>query len=149
MFSPIKWGIIADYADGSSEYLNATAINEGWNNIKLIPDSTKMVNKIYGYIFVNPKGSEQVYIDSISLIKMHVNRNIYRQRAYQKKFNHKKGSEKTDNNIKPIDNKKPIGGDQMSIGKEKPINDAPNDIPNKKNQLLENRQSGRIKLRTN
>ena len=147
--SPIKWGIIADYADGSSEYLNATAINEGWNNIKLIPDSTKMVNKIYGYIFVNPKGSEQVYIDSISLIKMHVNRNIYRQRAYQKKFNYKKGSEKTDNNKKPIDNKKPIGGDQKSIGEEKPINDAPNDSPNKKNQLLENRQSGRIKLKTN
>lgn len=103
--SPIKWGIFADYADGSSEYLNATALNEGWNNIKLITDSTKTVNKVYGYIYVNPKGSEEVHIDSISLVKMHVNRNVYRQRAYQKKFKYKKEKE-PDNKIEQANNNK-------------------------------------------
>lgn len=91
----VKWGIVADYADGTTEYVNATAYNEGWNDIKLITDSTKSLNRVYGYIYVSPKESEQIYLDSISLVRMRVNRDYYHQRSMQKKFDYGK-SKSTD-----------------------------------------------------
>lgn len=105
--SSIKWGIAADYSDGSTEYLNANAINEGWNTLSIVTDSTKSINKIYGYFYVIPKEFEQVYIDSISLIRMRVDRNLYRQRATQKKFEYGKNKNTSDQkNTTDHDNKK-------------------------------------------
>lgn len=88
--TPVKWGIVADYADGTTEYTNSTAYNEGWNDIKLITDSTKSLNRIYGYMYVSPKDGEQIYLDSISLVRMRVNRDYYHQRSMQKKFDYGK-----------------------------------------------------------
>lgn len=84
--SQIKWALIADYVDGSTEFTNATASNEGWNSLKLITDSTKSLNRVYGYIYLSPSEKEQVYIDSISLIRMRVDNKNYRQRSFQKTF---------------------------------------------------------------
>lgn len=143
--SPVNWGIFADYADGSSEYLNATALNEGWNNIKLITDSTKTVNKIYGYIYVNPKGSEEVHIDSISLIKMRVDRNIYRQRAYQKKFKYPKEQDKTNSNTK---NSSPIQSSNENNNIPK-IENTSNQTPSGNDHSLKKQSIKGIKVKQN
>lgn len=97
--SPIKWGIAADYSDGSTEYINATVSNEGWNNLKFVSDSTKTLNRLYGYVYIIPNESQQIYIDSISLVRMRVDRNMYRQRVGQKVFEYgknKKNVQKTE-----------------------------------------------------
>ena len=96
--SQIKWSIAADYSDGSSEFINSTATNEGWNEIQLVSDSTKTLNRVYGYIYITPNDSENVYIDSISLIRKRCDKIVYRQRFVQKTFDiENKASENADN----------------------------------------------------
>ena len=92
----IKWGIAADYSDGSSEFINAKISNEGWNEITLITDSTKTLNRVYGYIHAKANDNENIYIDSLSLVRQRVNGSIYRQRFTQKTFEIKKEQEQSD-----------------------------------------------------
>lgn len=91
--SQIKWGIAADYNDGSSEFINAKISNEGWNEITLITDSTKTLNRVYGYIHAKAIDNENIYLDSLSLVRQRVNSTIYRQRFTQKTFEIKKEQE--------------------------------------------------------
>lgn len=88
--SQIKWGIAADYSDGSSEFINATISNEGWNEITLITDSTKTLNRVYGYIHAKADDNENIYLDSLSLVRQRANSSIYRQHFSQKTFELKK-----------------------------------------------------------
>ncbi len=88
--SPVKYGIVADYADGTSEYNNIVTRNNGWTEISLISDSTKKLNRVYGYIYMTPVDNEQIYIDSISLVRMRVDKNIYQKRSYNKTIDYNK-----------------------------------------------------------
>lgn len=94
--SQIKWGLAADYSDGSSEFVNTSISNEGWNEIRLITDSTKTLNRVYGYIHATPDVNEIIYLDSLSLVRQRVNNTVYRQRFTQKSFDIKKEKESTD-----------------------------------------------------
>ena len=85
-----KYGIVADYADGTSEYNNIVTRNNGWTEISLISDSTKKLNRVYGYIYMTPVDNEQIYIDSISLVRMRVDKNIYQKRSYNKTIDYNK-----------------------------------------------------------
>lgn len=94
--SQIKWGIAADYSDGSSEFINTTISNEGWNEITIITDSTKTLNRVYGYIHAKTNDNENIYLDSLSLVRLRANGSIYRQRFSQKTFELKKDEEQQD-----------------------------------------------------
>ncbi len=104
--TPLKWGIAADYEDGTSEFINMTISNEGWNEIKLITDSTKSLNRVYGYIFVVPNENEVIYLDSITLVRMRSNKDIYHQRFGQKQFDYgKKNANNEDSSSEIQENK--------------------------------------------
>ncbi len=96
--SQIKWGIAADYSDGSSEFINAKISNEGWNEITLITDSTKTLNRVYGYIHAKANDNNSIYLDSLSLVRQRVNSSIYRQRFSQKTFEIKKEQDQSESN---------------------------------------------------
>ena len=96
-FSQPKWGIAADYSDGSSEFTNSSISNEGWNEIHLIPDSTKTLNRVYGYLYATPRDAEIIYLDSISLVRNRSNRSIYRQRFTQRIFEYGKSNSSNKN----------------------------------------------------
>lgn len=95
--SPMKWGIAADYTDGSSEYITSTTYNDGWNELTFVSDSTKSMNRVYGYINIVPKESEQTYLDSISLMRIRIDNKLYPQRSKQHKFEYGKNNNKKDN----------------------------------------------------
>lgn len=124
--SPINWGLAVDYADGSTEYIYATAANEGWNNLKLISDSTKSISKVYGYIYATPNELQQLYIDSISLTRMRVDHNIYRQRSGQRLFEYGKKKPNTEN-----DTQNNNDNSKTSIDSKKAIDISPNSIESK------------------
>lgn len=84
----INCALYAEYSNGTTEF-NSLQFKNGWNNIKLMTDSTKMPSRVYGVVKLPIKSNEYVYIDSVSLVRMRVDKTGYRQR-----FNYKK--------IKPI-----------------------------------------------
>lgn len=67
-----------DYSDGSTGYLNRDHFNSGWNEVTLQTDSTKSVKRIYGMAaFSRLPKNEVVMVDSISLVRTHLNRERY------------------------------------------------------------------------
>lgn len=84
--SSLNWSLIVDYVDGSSEYINVSKPNDGWQEIVLYTDTTKTASRVYGVAQVELTDNEQVYIDSISLVRTRFNKEKYVRRYNQKKF---------------------------------------------------------------
>lgn len=81
--------IFADYEDGTIEYKYAETTTDDWANVRFVCDSTKMVNAIYGYIYVSQTDSDlMLAIDSISLVRTRLQPNNYTYRYGQRRINH-------------------------------------------------------------
>lgn len=86
--TPIKWGISAEYPNGTIEYCQSDINGEGWSKLQYISDSTQIPLRIAGYLLASGTGSEEnLYIDSISLIRDRVKPGIYHQRYRQRSIN--------------------------------------------------------------
>ncbi|MEE0975832.1 MAG: DUF4296 domain-containing protein [Muribaculaceae bacterium] len=84
--SPLLWTLAVDYADGSSEYVNASKNKEGWQELVLYTDSSKTASRVYGIAHINLTDKERVYIDSISLVRSRFSEDKYVRRYNQRKF---------------------------------------------------------------
>lgn len=82
---PLKWGISAEYPDGTVEYCQSDINGEGWNKLQYISDSTQIPLRIAGYVITTGNGREDnIYLDSISLIRDRIKPGIYHQRYRQR-----------------------------------------------------------------
>ena len=84
--TPMNCTIAVDYSDGSSEYTTLQASAEGWHDIMIVADSSKVASRIYGVAYVDLKDHEQVYIDSISLVRTRITPRLYQRRYNQNRF---------------------------------------------------------------
>lgn len=85
--SSIRWVILAQYNDSTSDYLNTTTSTLGWNEVRFTTDSTKTIKAFKGYFeplsehrsasSENHKTNRNIWIDSISLIRKRVNPETY------------------------------------------------------------------------
>ena len=85
--SSIRWVILAQYNDSTSDYLNTTTSTLGWNEVRFTTDSTKTIKAFKGYFEPlsehgnlsngNSKTNRPIWIDSISLIRRRVNPDMY------------------------------------------------------------------------
>lgn len=73
-----RWGIIADYADGSMEMTTADLTGDGWRELRFISDSTKTATHVYGYIDFAPRHSTTIWADSLMLIRNRLSDDAYR-----------------------------------------------------------------------
>lgn len=80
------WGIVADYTDGSKEIITGDFSGDGWRELKLICDSTKMASRVYGYIDATPRGNTTIWIDSIMLIRNRIDPTTYHQHFRQQRI---------------------------------------------------------------
>ncbi len=74
-----RWGLIADYTDGSKDILSSELSGEGWQELRFITDSTKTAAHIYGYINVAVRGATTVWADSIMLVRNRLIPETYNQ----------------------------------------------------------------------
>ena len=84
-----RWGIMADYSDGSKEILTSELSGDGWCELKFISDSTKTANHVYGYMNIIPRGNTTVWADSLMLVRNRLNTEAYRQHYRQQRFSPK------------------------------------------------------------
>lgn len=84
---PVRWGITANYADGTKETLMSRASGEGWHQLAFISDSAKTLTDISGYmIFNRPAKRGDIFIDSIQLVRNRLNPRTYMQRYRQRTY---------------------------------------------------------------
>lgn len=76
--SGVKAFVGAEYIDGSTTFVERVAFKEGWNEFALQTDSLKKVKRVFGYIKFNVRSQHTVsYVDSIMLLRVHLDRSSY------------------------------------------------------------------------
>lgn len=83
---PIKLFVGVDYKDGSTSYQQKNYSVDGWHRCKIQSDSVRDVKRIYGYIMYNPTAYYVSYLDSVELIRTHLDRTTYNTSMRQQKF---------------------------------------------------------------
>lgn len=87
----VKWNMAADYADGHFDVLtlNISPLQSGWSEVTFVTDSTRMLDRIRGHFEVeaddNAK-SDEIWIDSISLVRRRLTPEAYQQRFRIKQY---------------------------------------------------------------
>lgn len=69
--------IAADYADGGTTFMSTNTVFNGWTSIELQTDSTRTVRRIYGYIAYRISDNALTMLDSIALIRTHLDPQRY------------------------------------------------------------------------
>ncbi|MCM1448874.1 MAG: DUF4296 domain-containing protein [Clostridiales bacterium] len=86
--SEVNTAIAVDYDDNRTEFIRARQDQEGWFHNTLRLDSTRTARALYGYLLFNPAEGENIYLDSVSLVRTRVNDIRYRSRTRQNRFDH-------------------------------------------------------------
>lgn len=61
--------LMAEYHDGTREYVTSSLNADGWGSVKLVLDSARAPFNISGHIYYEPREGEVAFIDSISLTR--------------------------------------------------------------------------------
>lgn len=86
--SPVmaRWGINAQYADGSTEVFSTVFAGDGWHEITFFCDSTLRPVRVYGDLMIDPGHDRRVFVDSVELIRNRLSPTLYTQRYRQHMF---------------------------------------------------------------
>ena len=82
--SSIKILLAIDYTDGTMSYINRTAHVKGWSDFAIQADSTRNVKRIYGFINYDIKPLGVAFIDSIYMLRTHLDAAKYGMFGVQK-----------------------------------------------------------------
>lgn len=72
--------IAVDYSDGGTAYLSHSYSSKNWNILSLQTDNTRSVRRIYGYFFYKLLSGETACIDSVQLLRTHMESDNYNSR---------------------------------------------------------------------
>ena len=62
-----------DYTDGGTTQLARGTNSDGWVSIDVQSDSTRKVRRVYGYVSYDIKPGHVAHVDSLSLMRTHLN----------------------------------------------------------------------------
>lgn len=75
-----RWSIVAEYADGSVDYLSQEFSGDGWKEITMLTDSTLDATRVYGYLLGDVARGTSLRLDSIGMLRKRLDPNIYSRR---------------------------------------------------------------------
>lgn len=82
----VKAVVYAEYDNGRVEFRPSSSLNNNWLKVRLVTDSMKMPQKVFGSISYELEPGENVYLDSISLVRTRNRRETYYERNGQRAF---------------------------------------------------------------
>ena len=67
-----------EYGDGAMTFIERPATSTGWNEVSVQSDSLKKIKNVFGYIKFNLRSKQTIcYVDSVMLLRTHLDRNTY------------------------------------------------------------------------
>ena len=72
-----KVSLNVDYSDGSTAQMARGTNSDGWVTIDLQSDTTRTVRRVYGFVSYNIKPGHTAYVDSLMLLRTHLNLSNY------------------------------------------------------------------------
>lgn len=83
-----KASLNVDYTDGTTAQISRGSTNDGWVTIDIQSDTARQVRRVYGYVSYNMHRGSSAYVDSIMLLRTHLNKSnygfIYSQRLLER-----------------------------------------------------------------
>ncbi len=76
--------IVADYTDGTTEYLTSHFGGDGWQSLNFFVDSTRTAQRIFGVLRLDTDPGTAVYLDSVQLVRNRLDPTMYPQRYRQR-----------------------------------------------------------------
>lgn len=104
-----------DYSDGTTSYVNRTVNIAGWSNFDIQSDSSRNVTRIYGYLRYDIKPQRVSFIDSIYLLRTHLDRSSYHRIGIQRIAGPKSVISKNTNGQQPNQAEAPEGSKASSL----------------------------------
>ena len=100
--------IAVDYSDGGTAYLNHNYSSKNWNFLSLQSDSTRSVRRIYGYFYYKLSPGDVAYIDSVQLLRTHINTANYAFRVSAQSIAERNVKRANAQDDKPVPSSTPI-----------------------------------------
>lgn len=72
-----KVSLNLDYTDGGTAQITRGTNSDGWVTVDVQSDSTRQVRRIYGYVSYDIKRRHTAFVDSMMLIRTHLNKGNY------------------------------------------------------------------------
>lgn len=72
-----KVSLNVDYSDGSTSQMARGTNSDGWVVIDVQSDTSRTVRRVYGYVSYNIKPGHTAYVDSLMLMRTHLNKGNY------------------------------------------------------------------------
>lgn len=72
-----KVSLNVDYSDGSTSQMARGTNSDGWINIDVQSDTSRTVRRVYGFVSYNIKPGHTAYVDSLMLLRTHLNLSNY------------------------------------------------------------------------
>ena len=69
--------LAVDYTDGATSQMTRGTNNDGWITVDVQSDSARQVRRIYGYVSYDMKSGNMAAVDSLMLIRTHMNKGNY------------------------------------------------------------------------
>ena len=91
--SKAKMAMFLDYDDGTTEIITNEFNHDGWQRLTIVADSLRNPVNVYGYTNFELPANDNIYLDSVSLVRKRLQPDLYRQRYRQRSF--KYGSKNT------------------------------------------------------
>lgn len=82
----VKAVVYAEYDNGRVEFRLSSSISNDWLRVRLVTDSTKLPTSVFGTISYVIEPGENIYLDSISLVRTRNRRDTYYERNGQRAF---------------------------------------------------------------
>ena len=85
-----KVSVNVDYTDGATSQIARGTNSDGWVILDVQSDSARHVRRIYGYVSYDMKRGQTAYVDSLMLLRTHMNKANYGYLNAQRLFERKK-----------------------------------------------------------
>lgn len=83
-----EMAIYLDYDDGTTEMIMTDFSNDGWQRLTIVADSLRNPVNVYGYTSFELPPLDNIYVDSVSLVRKRLSPEMYRYRYRQRSFNY-------------------------------------------------------------
>ena len=87
--NPGNVAIFIDYDDNTTDYVTHSVEDDGWTRLTAVMDTVRNPINIYGFVSFDMKPHEEIFIDSLSLVRRRFDTSSYRRRYNQQQFNFK------------------------------------------------------------
>ena len=81
-----RWGIVAEYTNGTIEYQISNVNGDGWHELMFITDSTLTAKRIYGFLAASNRPGFESVLDSVEMVRKRVNPVDYPRHYTQKRI---------------------------------------------------------------